>query len=115
MGRSYDIQRVSNFSQGPGEKTVKPERTILQIVAAHEWHAVYAVRPEGNNNNPVWVSPLACWALVQQGKNRYVVGLDCTLSFCDQGDNFLGYLAPGEKSSCWEEEAVRNFQQSGGK
>ncbi|MBY0248934.1 MAG: hypothetical protein K2Q17_14825, partial [Nitrospiraceae bacterium] len=58
----------------------------------------------------VWVAPLACWALVQQETVRYVVGLDCTLSFCDQGDNFLGYLAPGMKPDMWKEKALRNLR-----
>lgn len=85
-------------------------RRIIQIIPASGWHAVYAIRPERNQNNPVWVSPLACWALVQQEQVRYVVGLDSTLSFCDQGDNFLGYLAPGMTSDTWKEKALRNLQ-----
>ena len=85
-------------------------RRILQIIPADGWHAVYAICPDRNKNNPVWVAPLACWALVQQETVRYVVGLDCTLSFCDQGDNFLGYLAPGMKPDMWKEKALRNLQ-----
>ena len=85
-------------------------RRILQIIPVDGWNALYAVRPEGPKNNPVWIAPLACWALVHDGNNRCVVGLDCTLSFCDQGDNFLGYLAPGLKSDTWKERALRNLQ-----
>ena len=89
---------------------MQSERKILQITPANGWNALYAIRPEENKNDPVWVSPLACWALVHEEKVRYVVGLDCTLSFCDQGDNFLGYLAPGMKSDMWKEKALRNLQ-----
>jgi len=89
---------------------MRAPRVIIQIIPANGWHAVYSIRPERNKNNPVWVSPLACWALVQQENVRYVVGLDSTLSFCDQGDNFLGYLAPGTKSDTWEDKALRNLQ-----
>ena len=78
---------------------MQSERKILQITPANGWNALYAIRPEENKNDPVWVSPLACWALVQQ--------LDSTLSFCDQGDNFLGYLAPGMQSDTWKEKALR--------
>ncbi len=84
-------------------------RRILQIISAAGWHAVFAIRPEENHNNPVWAAPLSCWALVEQGDLRYVVGLDWTLSFCDQGDNFLGYLAPGLKSEAWKERALSNL------
>ena len=86
---------------------MQSERKILQITPANGWNALYAIRPEENKNDPVWVSPLACWALVQQENVRYVVGLDSTLSFCDQGDNFLGYLAPGMQSDTWKEKALR--------
>jgi hypothetical protein len=85
-------------------------RRILQIIPSDGWNALYAIRPERQKKNPVWVAPLACWALVQQEMVRYVVGLDCTLSFCDQGDNFLGYLAPGMKPDMWKEKALRNLQ-----
>lgn len=81
-------------------------RRILQIISADGWHAVYAIRPDRNEDNPVWIAPLMCWALVQQDKGRFVVGLDSTLSFCDQGDNFLGYLAPGGKADTWKETAL---------
>ncbi len=86
------------------------QRKIIQIIPAHGWNAVYAVRPEQNKNDPVWVSALACWALVQEGADRYVVGLDLTLSFCDSGDNFLGYLPPGQEPAEWKEKALRNLQ-----
>lgn len=89
---------------------MKPERTIIQIISAQGWNAVYAVRPDRNNNDPVWVSALACWALVQEGVDRYVVGLDLTLSFCDSGDNFLGYLPPDQDPAEWKEEALRNVR-----
>lgn len=82
-------------------------RRILQIIPADGWNALYAIRPEENKNDPVYVSPLTCWALVEEGKVQYVVGLDCTQSFCDQGDNFLGYLAPSMKSDMWKEKALR--------
>ncbi len=89
---------------------MKTPRRILQIISANGWNALYAIRPEENKNNPVWVTPLACWALVQEEEVQYVVGLDLTLSFCDQGDNFLGYLAPGMKSDIWKEKALQNLQ-----
>jgi hypothetical protein len=89
---------------------MRSERKIIQIVPANGWNAVYAIRPEENKNNPVWVSPLACWALVQEGAHRYVVGLDRTLSFCEVGDNFLGYLPPSGNPAEWKEEALRNLQ-----
>jgi hypothetical protein len=85
-------------------------RRILQIIPADGWNALYAIRPERHKKNPVWVAPLACWALVHEGKVSYVVGLDSTLSLCDQGDNFLGYLAPGMKPGMWKEKALRNLQ-----
>jgi hypothetical protein len=85
-------------------------RRILQIISADGWNAVYAIRPDSNKNNPVWIAPLACWALVQQERARLVVGLDSTLSFCDQGDNFLGYLAPGGKADTWKEKALHYLQ-----
>ena len=110
MGRRLTIPWTGNPVQQKKEKTVKPERTIVQIIAAEGWQAVYAIKPETNRNQPVWVSPLACWALVQEETKRYVVGLDCTLSFCDQGDNFLGYLAPGEKPRRWEAATIKNLQ-----
>lgn len=86
------------------------EGNIVQIIPANGWHAVYAIRPERNKNNPVWVAPLACWALVEEGAHRYVVGLDLTLSFCEAGDNFLGYLPPGENPRGLKEEALRNLR-----
>lgn len=86
---------------------MRAECKIIQIVSAKGWSAVYAIRPEQNKNDPVYASPLACWALVDEGAHRYVVGLDRTLSFCDAGDNFLGYLSPGESSEEWKEEALR--------
>ena len=110
MGRRLTIPWTGNPIQEIKEKTAKPQRTIVQIIAADGWQAVYAIRPETNRHNPVWVSPLACWALVQEGTSRYVVGLECTLSFCDQGDNFLGYLAPGENPKKLENAAIRNLQ-----
>ena len=85
----------------------KSDRLIIDIAPVIGWYAVYAIRPEENKNNPVWIAPLALWALVEEDTRRYVVGLDCTLDFCDQGDNFLGYLAPGEKPEAWKEEALR--------
>lgn len=93
---------------------MRTERQIVQIVSANGWNAVYAIRPEENKNNPVWVSPLACWALVQEGARRHVVGVDRTLSFCDAGDNFLGYLPPGENPEGWKEEALRNLRDPKG-
>ena len=110
MGRRMTIPWTGNPLQEKKEKPAKPQRTIVQIIAAEGWQAVYAIKPETNQNQPVWVSPLACWALVQEETNRYVVGLDCTLAFCNQGDNFLGYLAPGEKPKKWEDAAIRNLQ-----
>jgi hypothetical protein len=89
------------------------ERNIVQIIPANGWSAVYAIRPDRNYNDPVWVSPLACWALVQEGTDHYVIGLDRTLSLCEAGDNFLGYLAPGENSKGWEEAALRNLRDPG--
>jgi hypothetical protein len=82
-----------------------PDRWILQIVLATGWQAVYAIRPECNDGRAVCVTPLACWALVQHEAVRSVVGLDSTMSFCDQGDNFLGYLGPGEDRMQWEQAA----------
>jgi hypothetical protein len=81
-------------------------RRIVQIIPVQGWNALYAIRPDRNNGDPVCVCPLACWALVQQGKDRYVVGLDSTLSFCDQGDNFLGYAPPGKIAKSWRDEAL---------
>lgn len=86
-------------------------RRIIQITPANGWQAVYAIQPHRNKNNPVWIAPLACWALVQQEKGRSVVGLDSTLSFCDQGDNFLGYLSPGERPDAWREKALQYLKQ----
>lgn len=85
-------------------------RRIIQITPADGWQAVYAIQPDRNKNNPVWIAPLACWALVQQEKVRSVVGLDSTLSFCDQGDNFLGYLSPGEQPDAWREKALQYLE-----
>ena len=111
MDKRQTIHWIGRPMQEKKEKTAKPQRTIMQIIAAEGWKAVYAIRPETNRHNPVWVSPLACWALVQEDTRRYVVGLDWTVSFCDQGDNFLGYLAPGEKPKKWEEAAISNLQR----
>ncbi len=83
------------------------QRRIIQIVPANGWQAVYAIRPEQNRGNPVWVSALPLWALVEEGDRQFVIGLDSTLEFCDQGDNFLGYLSPGEALSPWSEKAER--------
>jgi len=83
-------------------------RRIIQIVPVHGWSAVYAIRPDRNDGDPVWIGRLACWALVQQGQDRYVVGIDSTLSFCDQGDNFLGYAPPGKICTTWTDKA-RSF------
>ena len=47
-------------------------REILQIIPANGWDAVYAIRPDRNNNDPVWFSSLACWALVQHENTQYV-------------------------------------------
>lgn len=80
-------------------------RCILQIVPVDGWGAVYAIRPDRNDGDPVWISRLACWALVQHGDHRYVVGLDSALSFCDQGDNFLGYAPPGKICTTWTDKA----------
>lgn len=80
-------------------------RRILQIIAAEGWSAVYAIRPDRNDGDPVWLSRLACWALVQHEESRYVVGIDSTLSFCDQGDNFLGYAPPGNICQTWKDKA----------
>lgn len=85
-------------------------RRIIQITPADGWQAVYAIQPNRNKNNPVWIAPLACWALVQQEKMRSVVGLDSTLSFCDQGDNFLGYLSPGEPPDAWRTKALQYLE-----
>ncbi len=82
-------------------------RRIIQITPADGWNAVYAIRPDCNKDNPVRIAPLACWALVRQERARSVVGLDATLSFCDQGDNFLGYLSPGEEPDAWKEKALQ--------
>lgn len=84
-------------------------RLIMQITAANGWQAVYAFRPERHAGSAVWLSSVACWALVQHDAGRSVVGLDCSLSFCDAGDNFLGYLGPGEDATQWEEAARRNL------
>jgi hypothetical protein len=81
-------------------------RHIVQIIPANGWNAVYAIRPDRNNNDPVWISQLACWALVQEEQTRYVVGIDSTLSFCDQGDNFLGYSASEMRCDTWKEQAI---------
>jgi hypothetical protein len=107
------MEKDRNIKPPPreGERREKPQREIMQIISAEGWQALYAIRPEENKNNPVLASPLACWALVQEKRNRAVVGLDRTLSFCDQGDNFLGYLAPGEKAKKWTEEAIRYLHQ----
>lgn len=85
-------------------------RRILQIIPADDWKAAYAIRPNHNKNNPVWIDPLACWALVQQEGVPFVVGMDSTLSFCDQGDNFLGYLSPGGNPDAWKEKALQYLQ-----
>lgn len=82
-------------------------RHILQIIPADGWKAAYAIRPGHNKNNPVWVDPLACWALVHEEDVRFTVGLDSTLSFCDQGDNFLGYVSPDEQLDRWREKALQ--------
>lgn len=85
-------------------------RRIVQIIPADDWKAAYAIRPDHNKNNPVWIDPLACWALVQQEGVLFVVGMDSTLSFCDRGDNFLGYLSPYEKPDAWKEKALQYLQ-----
>lgn len=89
-------------------------RRIIQIIPAKGWNALYAIRPERNKGNPVFMSPLACWALVEESAQRYVVGLDRTLSFCDAGDNFLGYLPPGESTAVWKDDALRNLRDPKG-
>ena len=85
------------------------DRLIVQIVPSNGWQAMYAFRPERNAGSSVWRSPVACWALVQHDATRSVVGLDSNLSFCDAGDNFLGYLGPGEDAAQWEEAARRTL------
>lgn len=89
---------------------MRPERKIVQIIPANGWNAVYAIRPESNKGNPVWISPLACWALVQERAHRYVTGIDRTMSFCEAGDNFLGYSPPSENPTEWKDEALRNLR-----
>lgn len=101
----------NHIKEGEGDANMmKPGASIISIAPVTGWYAVYAVKPEENANNPVWTSPLALWALVQEETCRRVVGLDCTLAFCDQGDNFLGYLAPGEDPNAWKDDAVKFLQ-----
>jgi hypothetical protein len=40
------------------------------------------------------------------GEHRYVVGIDSTLSFCDQCNNFLGYAPPGKICTTWKDKAL---------
>lgn len=65
------------------------KRTILQIIPAQNWYAVY----QQDNDQPDEISPVVCWALVDDGKYRYVVGLDGGdyVDYCDEMSNFRGY------------------------
>lgn len=71
----------------------KIQRTILQIIPASGWFAIYKNRED----NATMRFPLVCWALVQEidgdGAYRFVVGMDGEqdVVFCDNASNFIGY------------------------
>lgn len=63
-------------------------RRILQIVPAPGWFAVCILVEEP------WyeLAPLALWALVDDGIQRYVSGLDVRMDLCDSSPSFLEYV-----------------------
>lgn len=77
--------------------TVK--RTILQIMPAEGWRAVYR-----EDDGTLTEYPLVCWALVieddeRNDRIRYVTGIDAVenqAEFCDEAANFVRYLGPGQ-------------------
>jgi len=69
------------------------KKQILSITSASGWHARYK-QEDGSTH----LSPIACWALIEeQDGERYVVGLDGPeyLDFCDENSNFDGYIFGG--------------------
>lgn len=76
------------------------ERTILQIIPAAGWRAVYE-----EDDGSLHEAPVACWALIEKeerpGKvSRDVEGMggDDYLDFIEDIGNFVRYVGPGQNS-----------------
>lgn len=69
-------------------------RTILTIIPATGWMTVFRDKASGK----LLTSPLACWALVEEDDDRWVVGMENAGEQIDFSEyaNHVGYLGPGE-------------------
>jgi hypothetical protein len=80
-------------------------KKILQIMPAEGWEAVYV-----NEGKPIFTN-LVCWALVEEGEDTFVAGLDSSLGspnfvdFVEDLSNFLGYKSPNDDKD-WLKEAA---------
>lgn len=102
---------------------IQKRARVRQIMPADGWSAVWA----GDDGVP-WSMPLVCWALVdlsawdelEDGRpdlwsavgmsNESIIGMttgaDGYVDTCEEGGNFLGYLADGEDiEALWGEQS----------
>lgn len=70
-------------------------KQVKQIISADGWRAVYR-----EDDGDFYVEPLCCWAVVEEGGDSFVVGMDAAemVAACDSASNFVGYLASGEST-----------------
>lgn len=64
------------------------QRKIIQIIPAQDWYGMYE-----QEDGTMELDPIACWALVDDGQDRFVVGLAAAdyVDFCENTSNFRGY------------------------
>ena len=83
------------------------EKKILQIIPATNWWAVY------DGGKILIISHLVCWALVKEGKNVYITGMDArngVVDFCEEKENLKGYVWAPEYASAMK-EAEKIYKQ----
>lgn len=104
----------------------EPKARVVQIMpAAPGWRAVWASLDDGTP----FADQIVCWALVDYSEDDDAVywpavtgarqaicgmytGSDGWIDSPEGGDNFLGYLAPGESADIWAELARSKYERA---
>lgn len=89
-----------------------PDDVVTIIPALPGWRALYALSDAASSEAQPHEQPIAVWALIDEGRHgRHVVGYTAEeyidTAECDQ---FVRYLAPGEKAADFQEQVDATYR-----